>query len=397
MRLRRRFRTLSRRGKVLVMSALLLPALMGGMALSIDYGVIAAAQAQLRVSSDAAALGGVIQLADDRRLQAPTNLSPEITAAQSAAKSTAQANKVLTQTPVILDNSGNSSTGDVVVGYLDPNNHSATLSTSASTLLYNAVQVTTSRNSAHGGVVPTFFGGAIGLSGTPVQVTSTAIAWPYTISGFQSVNSQNVHLLPIVLDSTTYNDMIQSNARGSPQNGTTDQYSWNSSTGTVTSGADGVYESVLYPVSSGLPGNWGTIKVGVSNNSTSTLASQIQYGITPAQMATFPNGEIQLDPSTGTITFGGNPGISAGIASAVNAIIGQPVTIPIYVSSSGNGNNASYVVNQFAGVRVMASNFQGNPKYVIVQPALVNDPSAIAGSPQQNWTSGGVLRIYLAR
>jgi Flp pilus assembly protein TadG len=397
MRFRKLTQRLSRRGKVLLMSALLLPVVMGGMAISIDYGMIAAAQGQLRVSADGAALAGAIKLADDRRLQAVTDLSPEIAAAQAAATATAQANKVLTQTPVIQANSGNSSSGDIVVGYLDPNNPSATISTSASPLLWNAVQVTTSRNATHGGVIPTFFGGAIGLSGTPVQVTATAIAQPFNIAGYQSVNGQNVNLLPIVLDSSTYNDMIQSNARGSPQNGTTDQYTWNPSSGEVTTGPDGVYESVLYPVSAGLPGNWGTVKIGVSNNSTSTLSAQIEYGITPAEMATFPNGMIQLDPSTGTITFGGNPGISAGIASAVDSIIGKAVTIPIYVSSSGNGNNASYVVNAFAGVRVMASNFQGNPKYVIVQPAIVNDPTVIASSTPSSFTSGGVLRIYLAR
>jgi Flp pilus assembly protein TadG len=395
MRLGKRKLRLTRRGKVLVMTALLLPALMGGMAVSIDYGVIAAAQAELRTAADGAALAGAMQLADENRVRGVSNLSPEISAAQAAATSTAQSNKVLNTAPVIVANGGNASGGDIVVGYLDPNNVNASISSSASTLLYNAVSVTTSRNSSHTGVIPTFFGGAIGLSGTPVQVTSVAIAQPFSIQGFQSVNGQSAGVLPIVLDSTTYNDMINANNRTGPP--TTDQYSYDPSSGKVTPGSDGVYESVLYPVETGSPGNWGTVKIGVSQNSTSTLDAQITGGITPAELAAFPGGVFQLDPQTGTLSLGGNPGISAGIQSAINSVIGRTFSIPIYTDVSANGNNAVYTVNAFGAVRLMASNFSGNPKYVIVQPAILNDPTIIAGSAQSGWGGGGVLRIYLAR
>ena len=45
----------------------------------------------------------------------------------------------------------------------------------------------------------------------------------------------------------------------------------------------------------------------------------------------------------------------------------------------------------------MSVNFQGNPKYVIVQPALVIDRTAIAGPPLPSWTSGGLIRLHLSR
>jgi hypothetical protein len=98
-----------------------------------------------------------------------------------------------------------------------------------------------------------------------------------------------------------------------------------------------------------------------------------------------------------SITFSGNPGISAGIKSALDAIIGQPVTIPIYDTNGGNGNNAWYRVIQFAPARILSVNFQGNPKYVIIQPALVTDPTAIPGSPQTSWTSGGLVVLHLTK
>jgi hypothetical protein len=237
----------------------------------------------------------------------------------------------------------------------------------------------------------------MGFSGGSLNVSSTATVTNNTISGYKSVNGLSANLLPIVLDVTTYKAMMA--GVGTVTGAATDQYSYDPVTKTVSNGPDGVAESVLFPVASGNPGNWGTIKVGVSNNSTSTLAAQIQYGITPGQLATFPNGTIALDTTLTppSITFGGNPGISAGIKSALDAIIGNPVTIPIYDLTGGNGNNAWYRVIAFAPVRVMAVNFQGNPKYVVVQPALLTDPTALRGTPQSSWTKGGLLVLRLSR
>ena len=113
----------------------------------------------------------------------------------------------------------------------------------------------------------------------------------------------------------------------------------------------------------------------------------------------YPGGQIQLDTtlSPPSITMSGNPGISAGISSSLQSIIGKPVTIPIYDQNGGNGNNAWYRVIAFVGVRLLSVNFQGNPKYVIIQPALVTDPTAIRGTPQPSWKSGGLLVLHLSR
>jgi hypothetical protein len=262
---------------------------------------------------------------------------------------------------------------------------------STSAKKFNSVQVTMLRNSTHGGLVPTLFAQLLGFNGANVSVASTAAAQNYSIGGFQTVGTLNATLLPIVLDKTTWLAMMAGQ--------TQDKYTYNSSTNSVSRGADGVTESVLYPVGSGSPGNWGTIKVGVANNSTSTLGSQISYGITPAQLATFPNSTIALDStlSPPSITFQGNPGISAGIKSNLTSIIGKPVAVPIYDLNGGNGNNAWYRVIAFQGARVLSVNFQGNPKYVVIQPALLNDQTAIPGPPSNSWTSGGLISLHLVR
>ena len=51
--------------------------------------------------------------------------------------------------------------------------------------------------------------------------------------------------------------------------------------------------------------------------------------------------------------------------------------MPIYDTSGGNGNNAWYHVVTFASVRIVAVNLTGNNKYVVVQPAINDDPTAI--------------------
>ncbi len=381
-----------RRGVAALLFAVLLPLLIGFATLSVDTAVIATARAQLSTAADAAALAGAQQLATEYRVRGITDLTTTIAAANAQAASFASSNNVLNQGVKVFQNPNNTpGVGDVLVGYLDPNNPHAALATSpASAPLFNSVQVTATRSASHGGVVPTAFGSLMGYNGATVSVQSTATAWNYSIVGFKTYNNLNANLLPIVLDSTTY----QARLAGT----TTDQYTYNPVTNTVTAGPDGITESKLYPVASGMPGNWGTIKVGVSNNSTSTLAAQIQYGITPGQLAMYPGGTFQLDTtlSPPSITFSGNPGISAGISSALQSIIGKPVVIPIYDQNGGNGANAWYRVIAFAGVRLMSVNFQGNPKYVIVQPALVTDSTAIVGTPQSSWTSGGLLVLHLS-
>jgi Flp pilus assembly protein TadG len=380
-----------RRGTTAVVTALVLPVFIGFAALAADTAMIAVARSQMSTAADAAALAGAMQLATENRVRGATSLTSEITAANNQAVSLATSNHVLGSAPVEIANTSNQGGGQIMVGYLDPTNPYSTLDSSAAkTSLFNSVQVNILRDASHGGSIPTFFAQLMGFRGTNVTVTSTATAQAFSISGFQAVGSLNANLLPIVLDKTTWQTMMAGQS--------TDQYTYNASTNTVTSGPDGIYESQLYPVSSGSPGNWGTIEVGVSNNGTSTLSAQIQYGITPAELATFPNSTIQLDStqSPPSITFSGNPGLSAGIKSALTSIIGQPVAIPIYDENGGNGNDAWYRVIAFQPARILSVNFQGNPKYVIIQPCLLNDQTAIAGS-SQSWTSGGLISVQLTR
>jgi hypothetical protein len=386
-----------RRGTMIAVAAIILTAFMAFVALAIDLGVIAVAQAQLQSVADGAALAGARQLATERRMNpAVTNLSPEMTAARTKAIAIGQANLVLSHAALINDNPSNTATGDVVIGYLDPANTSSSLSfTTQST--FNSVKVVAQRSSDHVGVVPALFSRVMGSGGTTLSVTSTATVDLYAISGFDGSGSSNAAILPIVMSQTNYNAM-RAGTTGDNYTFTSGNYSYplaNNAANGVSSGSDGIPESVVYPVSDDTgAGNWGTIDFGVSNNGTSTLSSQVVNGVTPAQMQNEFTGGMVTVPHT----FSGNPGISNGIKDDLASIIGKPVAVPIYDTTAGNGNNATYHVVAYASVRIVAVSMTGNPKYVVVQPALNTDPTAIANTTsRQTFSQGGIPVVHLAR
>src|SRR5262245_52943044 len=95
----------NRRGISTVFFGVTLPVFIGIVALSVDLSVVAVARSQLSCAADAAALAGAMQLASDQRLQGGTDLTSEMTAANSMATQFAQSNKVLGAAPVVLQNS----------------------------------------------------------------------------------------------------------------------------------------------------------------------------------------------------------------------------------------------------------------------------------------------------
>jgi len=386
-------RKLRRLGATLALTASFMVVLLGFTALAVDTMVLAVAKHQATTSAEAASLAAAHVLANEARISPSVNMSALMAAAHTTAEIYAKENEVLGADPVIVNNFENEPAGDIVIGYLDVSDPDAQLQTgSYLESQFNSAQVRVARTADRGGLIPTTFARVLGIEGSDTWSQSTATALNYTIEGFEA-GPGNSSLMPIVLDQETYDAMISHSIN------TTDQYTYNPSNGAVTSGSDGIEESKLYPVRTGNPGNWGTVNIGVNNNSTKTLGDQIRFGVTEAQLNNYPGGKLELDTSLDppSVTLGGDPGISAGIKDDLKAIIGQPRTIPIYDVSGGNGNNAWFRIVKFAPVRVLDVSFKGNPKYVIVQPALVSDDTAISGELQQTFEAGGLIRLHLTR
>src|SRR3954465_15372702 len=105
------------RGATLVLTAVMIPVIMGLLALSVDTAVLGVAKSQLQAAADSAALAGAIGLASQQRLQMGTVGASEIGVAQNYATQFALANKVLGDGSILLPNPSNTNNGteDLVV------------------------------------------------------------------------------------------------------------------------------------------------------------------------------------------------------------------------------------------------------------------------------------------
>jgi Flp pilus assembly protein TadG len=369
----------NRRGTVTVLACLLMVALLGMVAFAVDLGYLANSQAELQRAADSSALAACYQLIYKGTPGTPVNLSSNVAQVPISARQYAGLNRVCQSAPTISDS-------DIVTGYMaDPTQPGGTINTGAAQNLFNSVQVTLRKSSSQNGQVPSFFGKIFGVDGANASATATA-AFIANVGGFgipQSSSGQtNLMLLPFALDVQTWNSMLAGDTSVS-----TDIWNYNSS-GQVVSGSDGIREVNLFPQGTGSPGNRGTVKIGTSNNSTATVVSQILNGISPAEMAMYPNSQLSFD-SNGHLYLGANPGISAGFKSALASIIGQTRFIPLFDSVTGNGNNAVYEIVAFVGIRVMDVGLTGSmsSKHLTIQPALVYTRGALPNT-NSNGTTG---------
>lgn len=365
-----------RRGAVAVLACLLMIALVGFVAFAVDLGYLANSQTELQRTADAAALAACAKLIYTGTPGTPVDLTSNVAAAPGVAATYAAANKVCGSAPAL-------SSSDVVIGYMaNPGYPGATIETGGNINQYNAVQVTVRRSSSENGLVPGFFGKIFGSQGEPASATATA-AFLNNFGGFQTpttaatnggLSSSSLMILPFALDQQTYNALLAGTG--------SDNWAYDACSDTVSKGCDGILEVNLFPEGTGSPGNRGTVNIGASNNSTSTLCRQIETGINATDLSYYPNGKLVFD-SSGNLYLNGNTGISAGCKSALASIIGQTRMIPIFTSVTGNGNNAEFDCVAFVGVRVLDVNLTGSmsTKHLTVQPARVFTRGAVATLP----------------
>ena len=349
-----------RRGNVLVLTAFMLIGMVGFMAFAIDLGYLATARSELQKSADAAAIAAAWDLIENG---GTVNLADNITAARNSAVQYASLNRVCSKSPYVDGNAGNVESGDVVVGYLSNPADPACQMTFNDPNSYNAVRVRVSKTAGQNGEVRFFFAPALGIASKGAEAEATA-AVISNFKGFRSPGGTgNLDILPFALDKDTWDAMIAG--------GGNDNWSYNSSTGQVRGGCDGVREVNLYPQGTGSPGNRGTVDIGGANNSTSDLSRQITSGISPQDLKDL--GKDLVFDSSGKLSLNGDTGISAGVKDDLASIIGETRVIPLFETVSGNGNNAQYTIVRWVGVRVLDVGLTGkmSNKRVIVQPANV--------------------------
>ncbi|TWU28338.1 TadE/TadG family type IV pilus assembly protein [Bythopirellula polymerisocia] len=371
----------ARKGSVTILAAILSIVMLAMVAFSVDVGYVLSVKEELQRTADATALATVW----DYGKNLVDKVDPQTS--QSNARLTAQqyatCNAVTNSGPQLDSNANNSSGGDLVFGFVDNfYNPHMTTGNSSPTKPFNAVRVLVRRDGELNGEAPMFFGRIFGLTGTPLQAEATA-AIIRDVKGFSTPhNGENLDLLPYALDLETWDDWCN-------HNGGEDDWSWDSDSKSICPGGDGWREVNLFPQGTGSPGNRGTVDIGSSNNSTSDIARQILYGINAADMACM-GGSIAFNDS-GELYLNGDTGISAGVKDELAAIKGKPRCIPIFSNVTSPGNNATYTIVKWMGIRIMDVKLTGpmSKKHVTIQAAPMVGPGVIPST-----TTGTSSYVY---
>lgn len=375
----RPFESTRRRGAVVAMVVVSLVLLVGMATMTIDVGMLYRARAEAQASADAAAMAGAMRLIDPDRLKGTPNMSEEIVLARSTAAEYAALNEVVNDGPQV------DQTSDILVGRLNnPWDPSESLSFNDPNN-YNTVRVLVRRDDVRNGPIDLFFAGIFGRN--TADITAEAFATLHQgVSGFRPTNDDNSQVLPLALHVDAWNDLLD----GTFTSG--DNWSYDEESKTLGGGQDEINELNLYPgggTGQLPPGNFGTIDIGGSGNSTADLGRQILHGISPEDIAALGT-DFVLGPD-GTIDLNGDTGLSAAIKNELSAVVGQPKVIPLFSEVNGPGNNATFTIVGFAGVRILDVKLTGsmNSKRVIIQPASVIDSTAVPPAPGTSPGPGG--------
>jgi Flp pilus assembly protein TadG len=367
---RRRGRSIpirSRRGNFVVLTAFLLIGMTGLISLSVEVGYMLVVRTELQRAADAAALAGALELVGD-----PSDPDRWDNVRQAAADFVAL-NPILGRSIAIDLNAANDQSGEILIGTADNWSERPVSLDTSDPSRFNAVQVRVQHSSVQNGEVGLFFGRLLGQKSFAAGATATA-ALRRGIEGFRRPpRPGNLPFLPVALDANVWQELMDDNVRE-------DSFSWDETAGEVVAGPDNLYEVELYAERNGSAGNFGTVRVGRANNSTSHLSDQILNGLSDEDLD-YHGGELGLDDN-GQLSLSGEPGISASIRRDFEQIIGQPRVIPIFDQVVDGGATAVYRIVKFVGIRVLNVDLNGSHLRITVQPADISIRGGIPGEDE---------------
>ncbi len=329
-----------RRGAALVLGAFMIIFLLGMAALAVDLGYLFLVRTQLQVAADSGAMAGAARLAESK--------AEVVGTAQAFADRHVAGGRNVQLQP-----------GDVEFGRWDF--RTRTFDPAAGRA--NAIRVTTRRDATSGGEARLFFARVFGFDRHAVSAFAVA-ACVDNFDGFAMPSTdENLPILPIAIREDTCRALLASSGN--------DRWSWDPEYEEVTSGPDEKREVSLYPQDTGAPGNFGTLRIGRTNNATPDLARQIRDGLTAWDLA--PHGGSLSLNENGVLQLDGDPGVSAAIKDDLAAVKGERRIVPVYDRVTDQGSHARYRIVGFVGVRIMEVELRGkrDDKGVVVQQADV--------------------------
>lgn len=373
-----------RRGVIAILAAVLMVFMVGVLAFSIDVGYLCMARSQAQHCADAAALAAALEMTSNENLK--KEIGERIAAATQQAIECASLQDINRSVNPTSPDGAASVIESITFGRLenpyDPNEPISYVDPSNP----NVVVVHVSCDPERGTGVPLFFARIFGLTTGRTSATAVAMFSAENTTGFTKDGDEPSSLAPFVVKQ---DDWINFLANGGPDNWTYDP-----NTKTVSPGPDGIPELKMYPeVEIDSPGNFGTVNIGESTaNPAPKIWDQIVNGPSAEDLAYY-DGILRLDPVTNTFELTGaanlelnaDPGVTASIKHALGEVLGKPKTIMLYNNVEGSGNNAWFTISGFAGIRIMDFRMVGstNNKYVLIQPAMVQDSTAVADADSQ--------------
>jgi Flp pilus assembly protein TadG len=309
-----------RRGAVLVLISLLMIPMLAMVAFSVDYGYLLKMKSDLQRCADCAALACVQDLVP------AADGTQDLDAVRAALRSYAASNS---------DPSFQVLSSDIEIGRYDP----ATIYSNVTLLnsgIFDAVRVTLRRDASANSRVALFIAPLLGMQDAAITVTATAVLQKPTML------PPGAKVLPFAVPENVWD--------GRSPGDTWSIY------------GDGKMKDDL---GNAIPGNWGTLDIGPTSNSTAALNDQITNGLKQSDIdALYNDGRITtttyIDADV-PVTMQADTGISIGLKNSMVPIHGETRIVPIYNTNSGaSGNNLEYGVVKWGVVEVVTSAWQGS-------------------------------------
>ena len=339
-----------RRGAVLVLITLLMIPMLAMVAFSVDYGYLLKVDSDLQRCADAAALACV----------------QDLVPAADGTQDLAQVRDSLRQYVALnSDQSLQVLDSDIEIGRYDP----ATIYSNVTLLnsgVFDTVRVTLRRDGTVNSRVPLFIGPLLGVQDSAITATATAVL-------------QKPSLLPPGAD------VLPFSVPESVWDGQDIGDEWS------------IYGDGKIKDNDGnlIPGNWGTVDIGTTNNSTNDLNDQIINGLHQSDIdALHADARISNDAfidASQPVSLQADTGISSGLKNSVIPIAGQMRIVPIYDSSSGTpGNTLNIGVVKWGVVKVINSVWQGEKNTNVTIAKSYDYQGELRAQPDLGSTTGYV-------
>ncbi|MGI9457396.1 MAG: pilus assembly protein TadG-related protein [Aeoliella sp.] len=419
-----------RRGAFAVMVVLLLVVIIGMVAYAFDTGWIALTRVQLHAAADSAALAGGTELMPGLGLNATATPGEVQTLAVAAAVEFAGRNPGGDRDSCYCDG-----TRDVIMGtaVFDPDAGQWVKTPGATP--FNFVQANLHRDqggsSAGDGRLPLFFARIFGIRETPVSGFATAVILPANGFFIEEGSDDTVGLMPFAFNREMFErykrarDYYEANPDvfGDPENlenimdPTTDppeplfgfmgpqggggggpatefkQLFYDDFTlvdGNVSGpdAPDGILEIDIYPHAGAITeenpgGNFGTVDLGNTNNSTADIKRQIENGLNEDDLSYYENNTITMSEEDPLLAEA-DTGISGGIEKKLEQIIGDCRAIVLFTAvTDESGNNTIYTLVEYLGVAVVQVELGSANKILRMQPCDFVDDNAIGDTDEE--------------